>query len=998
MSEWRNRSGILVWGDSPQLNETTGKKRPFYDIVQDAVNSRLQIGRIKSVTMNLESERRRDAICLEFEAALRQGGSARVEDFLNRVPQEQRVELLAELLPLEHTYAAQPINESLEDFLRRFPDYESTVRGALEQKTPNDMNRKSVPSFELSEFQIVRELGRGGMGVVYEAKEKSLNRRVALKVVSPSLGMSSTAVMRFRREAQAAGRLHHTNIVPVYSTGEENGIHYYAMEFIDGPSLDKVIASMRANSAEDSRKKNGLEGSAPGASAESDNRQLAETAIGTAMTAAPEYEENVASSLGDSSALRESRDYFDRVAGIVAEVAEALDHAHENGVVHRDMKPANLLIAPNGHLSITDFGLSRMLEQPGMTMSGELVGSPLYMSPEQIAVGRVDLDHRTDIYSLGATLYELLTLQPPYPGERRDQVISQILTKDPVRPRSIDRKIPTDLETICLKAMEKDPDRRYQRAGLFAEDLKRFVSRHAISARRIGPVGRMIRFAGRHRALSSALGCIFILIVILAMISNSAHQEQIANRLEKLANAKREAIDLAVLGDIDSAKAYADQAETLGATQAWKHMVEGVFSLYRDMGSSGQAVNELIRAVDAAEKDSESLSARALLATAYVWSGKWSAYKRLIRELDRELPYDADATDRFFLGQSLMWHKPVRAMTLLKQVREHSSWKFSGIVRMVYGESLGHAAWATNDRTMAMESMEESRQAMSILEDSPIPVAVCNWCTIVAVSLCRSDGRPESEIAALLESTSSNVKYLDHFPDYDIGYACRAWYYDALIEPNTQEFMKLMHESVAVRGNSGWMAGMYAAELFRHRESDVALPILNGLRTVGNDPIVDAARAILMLDLKQPGVESICNNYESLALKNEENVPAAWTALVTRLRSKQLSKAIPFCRQLDAYDPSRGPAAVKVILGKTDAESLLQGLSEQRMENCLNRYVLGLYILAKGDDEQNRRKAQEIMLPAVLAGGLGVNPETHWIRAVYEREFGPAIYETSDDE
>ena len=949
--------------------------------------------------MNLESERRRDEICLEFEAALRQNGSASVEEFLNRVPQEQRVELLAELLPLEHTYAAKPINESLEDYLRRFPEYEETVRGAFDEKTANDLKRNSIPpnNFELSEFEIVRELGRGGMGVVYEAKEKSLNRRVALKVVSPSLGMSSTAVMRFRREAQAAGRLHHTNIVPIYSTGEENGIHYYAMEFIDGPSLDKVIASMR-DGAEDTLTTDKLKDSTSEFTADSGNRQLAETTIGIDATAVPKSEKNVASSLGDSSALRESRDFFDRVAKIIAEVAEALDHAHENGVVHRDMKPANLLIAPNGHLSITDFGLSRMLEQPGMTMSGELVGSPLYMSPEQIAVGRVDLDHRTDIYSLGATLYELLTLQPPYPGERRDQVISQILTKEPVRPRSIDRKVPIDLETICLKAMEKDPDRRYQRAGLFAKDLRRFVSRHAISARRIGPVGRMMRFAGRHRALSSALACILILVVILGVISNSARQEQIANRLEKLANAKREAIDLAVLGDIDSAKEYADQAETLGATQAWKHMVEGVFSLYRDMGSSGQAVDELIRAVDAAENDSESLSARALLATAYVWSGKWSAYTRLIREIDRELPFDADATDRFFLGQSLMWHEPVRAMTLLKQVREHSTWKYSGIVRMVYSESLGHAAWATNDRAMAMESIKESRQAMSILEDSPIPVAVSNWCTIVAVSLCRSDGRPESEIAELLEKTSSNVEYLNKFPDYDIGYPCRAWYYDALIQPNTEEFMKLMNESVAVRGNSGWMAGMYAAELFRQNESNVALPILNGLRTDGNDPIVDAARAFLMLDLKNPGVESICNNYESLALKYEENAPAAWTALVTRLRSKQLSKAIPFCRKLNAYDPPRGPAAVKVILGKTGAESLLQDLAEQRMDNCLNRYVLGLYFLARGDDEQNRRKAQEIMLPAVLAGGLSVNPETHWIRAVYEREFGPFIHETSDDE
>ena len=934
--------------------------------------------------MDIDSQRRIDEICLEFEATLKSGDMARMEDFLDRVSSGEAASLLAELLPLERTYVGPSPEVSLEAYLKRFPGYEQVIRHAFDEQTPR--HKKPAPSapnrLALSEFEIVREHGRGGMGIVYEATQKSLNRRVALKVVSPSLGLSSKAVMRFRREAQTAGRLHHTNIVPVYFTGEENGVYYYAMEFVDGPSLDKVISSMRAGG--DSQKGSSFgdktETWARLSCADPDVRQLAETAIGNHAVTESGSEKVVNSSLGDSSTLRESRDYYDRVAKIVAEVADALEHAHEHGVIHRDIKPANLLIDPSGHLNITDFGLSKMLEQPGMTMSGELMGSPLYMSPEQIAVGRVDLDHRTDIYSLGATLYELLTLQPPYPGERRDQVISQILTKEPVRPRAIDRRIPTDLETICLKAMEKDPDRRYQRAGLFAEDLERFVSRHAIHARRIGPIGRLIRLADRHRALSTALGCIVILVAVLGVFFQTA-------RREKLIDAKRAAIERAFRGDLKAAQEHADRARELGADPAWRDTVEGVFSLYRDMGSSGRAVEVLTRAIDA---DADSLSARALLATAYVWSGRWSQYQRLIQTLDHELPANADATDRFFLGQSLMWHDPVRATKLLKSVRFDDSWKDSAIIGMVYGESLGHAAWTTNDLAMAMEGISETRRAAAFLEDSPIPVAVSNWSTIVAVTLSRSAGRPESDSTELLSSTLANVKQLEQAADYDIGYPCRAWYFDALNEPGNLQFMEVMHECVAVRGNVGWMAGMYAAELYRYRQSEKALPIMNGLRTVGNDPILDTARVILMQDSLNPDretIERLCRDYESAALNDQANAPAAWAALVMRLHSRNLPDAMVLCRRLRAFNPPRGPAAIDVILGKTRAESLLRKLDENQMETSLNAYLLGLYFLARGDDA-SRQRAQEIMLPALLAGGFCVNPETHWIRATYEREFG----------
>ena len=287
---------------------------------------------------------------------------------------------------------------------------------------------------QLGDFEILRELGRGGMGVVYEAKQKSLNRHVALKVLSTGLGLSTKAIMRFKREAEAAAKLHHTNIVPIYATGEENRTPYYAMELVDGPSLDQVIRQFRQDASKSSP--DGLD-STHDFHAEQSSGEVPEWVAATIGLGRPESvgrSSPSTSSVNSSSSFASGSEYYDNVARMMAEVADALAHAHDQGVIHRDIKPSNLLLSADGRLSVNDFGLARMLEQPGMTISGELMGSPMYMSPEQIAAGRLPLDHRTDIYSLGATLYEMLTLRHPFDGRQRDQILSQIVHKEPVRP------------------------------------------------------------------------------------------------------------------------------------------------------------------------------------------------------------------------------------------------------------------------------------------------------------------------------------------------------------------------------------------------------------------------------------------------------------------------------------------------------------------------------------------------------------------------------------
>ena len=356
----------------------------------------------------------------------------------------------------------------------------------------------------LGDFELIREIGRGGMGVVYEARQVSLKRRIALKVLPPALGISGQAKQRFEREAQAAAKLHHTNIVPVHAIGEDDGHHFYAMDLIEGQSLDHVLRQLVDEGA---------------------NPLLAETVTKAALelpaqprlpiesTPVTTSTGDSTTSLGDTSAG--SRPWFEAVAKLIAEVADALDYAHGRGVIHRDIKPANLMLSGEGKLSITDFGLARVVQEPGMTVSGSLLGTPAYMSPEQIAAGRVKLDHRTDVYSLGAVLYEMLTLKRPFAGESREEVLSAIMAKDPRSPRKLNGKIPQDLETICLKALEKDPDRRYATAGEFALDLREYLHGGLITARRPGVLRRAWKTVRRHPVASVSVIAVAILFLIV---------------------------------------------------------------------------------------------------------------------------------------------------------------------------------------------------------------------------------------------------------------------------------------------------------------------------------------------------------------------------------------------------------------------------------------------------------------------------------------------------
>lgn len=303
----------------------------------------------------------------------------------------------------------------------------------------------------VGDFRLGKELGRGGMGVIWEAEQISLSRPVALKVLHRHVGLSPDALRRFRREAAAGGRLHHSGIVAVHTVGEVEGMHYIAQELVPGGmSLADNLAELREH---------------------------------------PEL----------------PADYYPLLAEMIAKTADALETAHEAGVVHRDIKPSNILIDERGDPKVADFGLAMVQDGLGLSRTGQLMGTPYYMSPEQAAGRYIGLDHRSDVFSLGATMYEALTLRLPFDGDTGQQVLSKILLEDPPDPLRIRSRVPGELAVICLKAMEKKPERRYQSMADFAGDLRRFLRDEPIRAKAPGALTRARKWARRHPAWSGVI-------------------------------------------------------------------------------------------------------------------------------------------------------------------------------------------------------------------------------------------------------------------------------------------------------------------------------------------------------------------------------------------------------------------------------------------------------------------------------------------------------------
>ncbi|WP_210420218.1 serine/threonine-protein kinase [Aquisphaera giovannonii] len=490
-----------------------------------------------------------DELAEEFAARCRRGERPDVEEYVGRLP-------------------------GMADRIRRvFPTLLAAGRGDDESRDRATSPPNPPRLREVGDYRIVREVGRGGMGIVYEAEQVSLGRRVALKVLPSHVVGDRRALQRFRREAKAAAGLHHTNIVPVYEVGQKGDVAFYAMQFIQGQGLDQVIRELKrlrhpagttGGEAPRGMHRGGAatENGSPApahASREGGRVRRAAACLLTGRLAAggsgTTLRESAADGLAttepigpgrsridgppdtigdapegggvpdattsavlpggpavpEADASRSRLPYYASVAQIGRQAAQGLAHAHARGVVHRDIKPSNLLLDTAGVVWITDFGLAKAGDD-GLTATGDVLGTLRYLAPERFRGGG---DARADVYALGLTLYELLTLRPAFSSADRLSLIDLIKAEEPARPRAIDGRIPRDLETIVLKATAKDPERRYQTAGAMAEDLRRYLADEPILARRANAAERYWRWARRNPAVA-ILGAVLTGVLVVA--------------------------------------------------------------------------------------------------------------------------------------------------------------------------------------------------------------------------------------------------------------------------------------------------------------------------------------------------------------------------------------------------------------------------------------------------------------------------------------------------
>jgi WD40 repeat protein len=471
--------------------------------------------------------RRVDAVCLRFEAAWAAGSQPRIEDFLSAAPEPDRPALLRELLYLDLEYRHRSGNGSNPpEYRARFPDYAAVVDEVFAAMFPATASVGSPAAAgiarvggtifaartagqawpEVPSYQVLGELGRGGMGVVYQVWQTRLHRMAALKVLLAGAQAEPDHLARFHTEAEAVARLQHPNIVQVYDVGQQAGCPYLVLEYVDGGNLAQMLA-------------------------------------GTPLPA-------------------------QRAAQLVETLAQAIQYAHQQRVVHRDLTPGNVLLTAGGLPKISDFGLAKLLVGGGeRTRTGAVLGTPSYMAPEQAAGRSKEVGPATDVYALGAILYETLTGRPPFRGESALDTLLQVTATEPVPPSRLQPRVPRDLETVCLKCLQKEPRRRYTTAGTLAEDLGRFLTGQPIRARPIGVGERLVKWARRRPAVAallavSALAMLALVGVGVGMWYNGELQTALRDARVQRAQAEQQRAEAERLrGEADWQRSRAEEFE-----------------------------------------------------------------------------------------------------------------------------------------------------------------------------------------------------------------------------------------------------------------------------------------------------------------------------------------------------------------------------------------------------------------------------------------------------
>jgi WD40 repeat protein/serine/threonine protein kinase len=494
----------------------------------------------------------------EYRDRLQRGENPAISEYVEKYP--KLAEQIRDLFPAM-------------EMMERLMPASADLTGAVGEARP----AQGIQLERLGDFRILREVGRGGMGIVFEAEQESLGRRVALKVLPSQSLLDPRHQQRFEREARAAARLHHTNIVPVYGVGVQDGMHYYVMQFIEGLGLDQVLKQLRrlrkeqADAAMQTATLSlptpvevGNDLSATNVAQSLLTGRYAPAPVPANSGSEVQGEETVAAGDGNGGAGRRptsmprqvgdlphapasvtiseaGRSYWHRVAHIGIQVADAIDYAASQGILHRDIKPANLLLDGQGNVWVTDFGLAKAAtDGQDLTHTGDIVGTLRYMAPERFE-GCSDI--RGDLYSVGLTLYELVVHRPAYEERDRSKLIHQVTHQDPPALRKLEPAVPRDLQTIITKAIARDPAHRYQTAKALVDDLTRFVEDRPIKARRASVRERLWRWCRRNRLVAASLAGLILSLVVGTGLSSyfavkAREESRLARAQERLGEAR----------------------------------------------------------------------------------------------------------------------------------------------------------------------------------------------------------------------------------------------------------------------------------------------------------------------------------------------------------------------------------------------------------------------------------------------------------------------------
>jgi tetratricopeptide (TPR) repeat protein len=777
----------------------------------------------------------------------------------------------------------------------------------------------------LGDFRIVREVGRGGMGVVYEAEQVSLGRRVALKVLPFAATLGARQVQRFHNEARAAAGLHHTNIVPVYAVGQERGVHYYAMQFIDGRTLADLIAQRRGE----------VLARVPTAA-----EQEAAAASGSTLPPAAQ---------ATSAAPRDAAE-FRRAAEWGIQAAEALDCAHALGVVHRDVKPANLLVDAAGRLWVTDFGLAQVQSEASLTATGDLVGTLRYMSPEQALAKRVVIDHRTDVYSLGATLYELLTLRPVFGGQDRQELLRQIAFEEPVPPRKVERAVPAELETIVLKAVEKNPADRYATAQELADDLRRYVEDKPIRARRPTLVQRARKWGQRHRAVvRTAAVCLLLTAAVLAGSVGWVLRDQAARRTEterEAGAALEEAAQWQREGRLPEALAAARRA-------AW----------VADTGTAGVAFRQRVQARRADLELVADLEEARLQMTA-VKEGHFDAElgDRLHTEAFQKAGLDVEGLPAEEVAERI---RGSSVPTELAAALDH--WALLRLKKQITGRS--DASWQHLLRVAQAADgdawRDRVRQAL-LRGDQPALVDLAGsqeaWrqppLTLVALATAlRRSGAFESAEALLRQARRQYPG--DFWLNHDLG--------DALMDARPARWEKAIlfyTAAAALRPQSPGAHGNLGAALKANGELDEAIAEFQEALRLKNDEPIAHYNLGVVLSMKGRLDEAIAEYREAIRLKID--IPQAHDNLGFHLLDKgRVDEAIAECREAIRLDKNYANAHNNLGMALRSKGTMDEAIAEYRKAIRLKQdfpeahYNLGNALRDKGRLDEAIKEFQE---------------------------------------